>query len=267
MQVGKIAGESNTALCVQYVYINRVRCTVKALRSNTWARKAFKHLVDLGLQNWREIKQDRACCATRRVEFVTVRSPDLCTVLPLRSLAQWSRRTDARIDQETRFEFRDTRIPPHTVAEGEQNPTKTCGEFGPTAHRPAAPPTAQLHRPPPHCASPFPQGSPDYLCLCYKHAWLVLSRAGGALSMKCVQECQTFLWGGAGSPRMDDDGDCSCVCGDEWSAYNILGVPSCVPSEAHFIFGAVGLLTAIAILCQSAHQLNRQVCERILWLF
>lgn len=80
--------------------------------------------------------------------------------------------------------------------------------------------------------------------------------------MKCIQDCQTFLWGGAGIPTMDDDGDCFCVCeDDEWSAYNIIGAPSCVPSRAHLIFGVVGLLATIFTLCHSAHQLNRQVGE------
>ena len=79
--------------------------------------------------------------------------------------------------------------------------------------------------------------------------------------MKCIQDCQAFLWGGIGVSTIDECGDCLCICGDDgWSTFNIIGAPSCVPSRAHIIFGVVGLLTTIASLYHSAHQLNRQVC-------
>lgn len=76
----------------------------------------------------------------------------------------------------------------------------------------------------------------------------------------CDQDCQTFLWGGGGISTVGADGGCRCACGDEtWSEYSILGLPSCVPSKAHVVFGAVGVLMATTTLGHSAYQLYRQV--------
>lgn len=76
-----------------------------------------------------------------------------------------------------------------------------------------------------------------------------------------VQHCQTFLWGNEGIANVDDvSGDFTCDCGDEgWSDFNILGRPSCVPTKAHVIFGAVGLATSVAGMLHATHQLYRQV--------
>ncbi|CAM9670318.1 unnamed protein product [Ectocarpus fasciculatus] len=76
----------------------------------------------------------------------------------------------------------------------------------------------------------------------------------------CGQDCRTFLWGGTGTSTVGADGGCRCACGDEtWSEHNMLGLPSCVPSKAHVVFGAVGVLMAMTSLCHSAYHLRRQV--------
>ncbi|CAB1113527.1 unnamed protein product [Ectocarpus sp. CCAP 1310/34] len=76
----------------------------------------------------------------------------------------------------------------------------------------------------------------------------------------CGQDCQTSLWGGTGISTVGADGGCRCACGDEtWSEYNILGLPSCVPSKAHAVFGAVGVFVTMTSLGHAAYQLYRQV--------
>jgi len=90
-------------------------------------------------------------------------------------------------------------------------------------------------------------------------------------AMACVRECQTFLWGGTGTAVSDEQGaGCSCICEDEgWSDRNILGIPSCVPSKAHLVFGVVGLLASMTSLLHTSHHLYRQVgivCCRASWL-
>ncbi|CAN0293311.1 unnamed protein product [Ectocarpus sp. 6 AP-2014] len=76
----------------------------------------------------------------------------------------------------------------------------------------------------------------------------------------CGQDCQTFLWGGTGISTVGADGACRCACEDEtWSEYNILGLPSCVPSKAHVVFVAVGVLMMMTSLGHAAYQLYRQV--------
>ena len=84
----------------------------------------------------------------------------------------------------------------------------------------------------------------------------------------CTQGCRTFLWGGRGSPRYDEEGRCFCVCEDDrWSDLNLLARPSCVPVKAHVIYGWVGLVLSVAALCHAAYQLHRQVgdvcCGRV----
>lgn len=77
-----------------------------------------------------------------------------------------------------------------------------------------------------------------------------------------VQHCQTFLWGGEGVANYDDvnSSDFTCDCEDGvWSDFNILGRPSCVPTKAHLVFGAIGLATSMAGMLHAAYQLNRQV--------
>lgn len=79
--------------------------------------------------------------------------------------------------------------------------------------------------------------------------------------MECIKACQTFLSGGT-VPMIDGTGSCSCICGEKgWSEFNILGQASCVPIQAHVIFGALGLATSVASLSHAAYQLNRQVGE------
>jgi len=79
----------------------------------------------------------------------------------------------------------------------------------------------------------------------------------------CIQDCQTFLWGGNGLPSYDDRGSylgCWCACEDDsWSDLNLLALPSCVPVKAHMIFGWVGVALSVTTLCHAAYQLNRQV--------
>ncbi|CAM9676003.1 unnamed protein product [Ectocarpus sp. 4 AP-2014] len=76
----------------------------------------------------------------------------------------------------------------------------------------------------------------------------------------CGQDCQTFLWGGTGISTVGADGGCRCACGGEtWTEYSILGLPSCVPSKAHVVFGAVGVLMTMTSLGHAAYQLYRQV--------
>lgn len=75
--------------------------------------------------------------------------------------------------------------------------------------------------------------------------------------------CRSFLWGGDGITN-NADGESgaftSCVCEDDgWSDFNILGRPSCVPTKAHVIFGAVGVISSVAGICHTVYQLNRQV--------
>ncbi|CAN0110918.1 unnamed protein product [Pylaiella littoralis] len=79
-------------------------------------------------------------------------------------------------------------------------------------------------------------------------------------SEMCVQDCRTFLWGGAGVPMHDAAGRCSCLCEDDsWSDLNILGRASCVPVMTHRIFGWVGLVLSVAALSHAAYSLDRQV--------
>ena len=81
--------------------------------------------------------------------------------------------------------------------------------------------------------------------------------------MDCIQECQTFLWAGSGTPAIDGTGSCSCVCGhDGWYDFNILGRASCVPTTAHVTFGVIGLATSVAGLSHAVYQLYRQVGGR-----
>lgn len=76
----------------------------------------------------------------------------------------------------------------------------------------------------------------------------------------CTQGCQTFIWGGEGTPTHDEEVRCFCVCEDDsWSDTNILGRASCVPALAHLIYGWVGLSLSTAALCHAAYQLDRQV--------
>lgn len=81
-----------------------------------------------------------------------------------------------------------------------------------------------------------------------------------AFQKDMCRDCQTFLWGGTGISLVDADGGCTFVCeGEGWLEYNILGVPSCVPSKAHELFGALGVIFAMASLCHSGYHLVRQV--------
>ncbi|CAN0450077.1 unnamed protein product [Ectocarpus sp. 12 AP-2014] len=60
---------------------------------------------------------------------------------------------------------------------------------------------------------------------------------------------------------MSDDGtSCSCICEDDsWADHNILGSDSCVPIKAHVIFGSVGIILSVAVLCQALYQLHLQL--------
>lgn len=81
----------------------------------------------------------------------------------------------------------------------------------------------------------------------------------------CTQGCQTFMWGGKGSPIHDDEGECFCACGennDSWSDKNILSRASCVPAKAHLLYGLVGLALSTAALCHAAYHLRRQVSPK-----
>lgn len=164
----------------------------------------------------------------------------------------WSRRSD---------EQRCQGIPPHVRAEREQSMWAVCCV------------SATDRQPPSHITplsdlSRLSLGSAPWAHSIRSSAHAaaighVHQAEKGEGVMKCVQDCRTSLWGGTGIPDYNDNGDCRCGCEVEWSTYNILGVPSCVPSKAHAVFGAVGLLIAMVILFQSAHQLNRQVRKKI----
>ncbi|CAM9445144.1 unnamed protein product [Pylaiella littoralis] len=75
------------------------------------------------------------------------------------------------------------------------------------------------------------------------------------------EKCDTFLWGGGGVANVDDvSGEFTCVCtGEGWTNCNILGQPSCVPTKAHVIFGALGVASSIVGICHAVHQLTRQI--------
>ncbi|CAM9398021.1 unnamed protein product, partial [Pylaiella littoralis] len=46
---------------------------------------------------------------------------------------------------------------------------------------------------------------------------------------------------------------------DGWSDLNILGRASCVPVQAHLVFGGAGLVFSVIGLCHAAYHFNRQV--------
>ncbi|CAN0050817.1 unnamed protein product [Ectocarpus sp. 12 AP-2014] len=70
--------------------------------------------------------------------------------------------------------------------------------------------------------------------------------------------CRSFLWGGEGVPVYDDVGTCTCSCGENWRAFNIVGHASCVPWTVFEAFGSIGLAFSLVHLFHAAYNLKQQ---------
>ncbi|CAB1111708.1 unnamed protein product [Ectocarpus sp. CCAP 1310/34] len=57
----------------------------------------------------------------------------------------------------------------------------------------------------------------------------------------------------------DDVGTCTCSCGENWRAFNIVGHASCVPCAVFEAFGSGGLAFSLVHLVHAAHNLKQQV--------
>ncbi|CBJ30263.1 hypothetical protein Esi_0183_0058 [Ectocarpus siliculosus] len=56
----------------------------------------------------------------------------------------------------------------------------------------------------------------------------------------------------------DDVGTCTCSCGENWRAFNIVGHASCVPWAVFEAFGSVGLALSLVHLVHAAYNLKQQ---------
>ncbi|CAM9815256.1 unnamed protein product [Ectocarpus sp. 4 AP-2014] len=70
--------------------------------------------------------------------------------------------------------------------------------------------------------------------------------------------CRSSLWGGEGVPMYDDVGTCTCSCGENWRAFNIVGHASCVPWAVFEAFDSVGLAFSLVHLVHAAYNLIQQ---------